>query len=343
MIGTGVGCRFRAAWLRAREPSARVRCPAVGRAEERTDPRMTETLRFEELTTGYRAGFVGVFGPTNVGKSTFLNVVLGEKIVITSPKPQTTRNRVRCILTTDRAQVVFVDTPGLHLPENRLGRHIVREAYRGLRGLDVLLYMIEPYGHLRDFDRRLLERLSTESLPILLLVNKIDLAQGNALEETLLAYAQTDRVAELIPISATQGIGVDDAVSTLISYLPENPPLFPADVKSDQAEEFLIAELIREKVFRFTHREIPYSTAVRIKWVHEREDGLIEIKAEIVVERESQKGILIGRNGRMIRRIGSLARSDIETLLNARTFIDLVVNVRANWTKDAEKIRQLIA
>jgi len=302
---------------------------------------MNATLHANPPAAGHRAGFAGLFGPTNVGKSTFLNAVVGEKIVITSPKPQTTRNRVRCILTTDRAQVVFVDTPGLHLPEDRLGRHIVREAYRGLRGLDVLLYMIEPYGRLRDADRRFLDRLAAEHLPLLLLVNKIDLARGNALEETLLAYAEAGHAAELIPISATRGIGLDDAISTLVGYLPENPPLFPADVKSDQTEEFLIAELIREKVFRLTHQEIPYSTAVRIKWVHERSDGLVEIKAEIVVERDSQKGILIGRGGQMIRRIGSQARVEIEALLGARTFIDLVVNVRANWTKDDEKIRQL--
>lgn len=289
----------------------------------------------------FRAGFVGVLGQTNVGKSTFLNAVMGEKLLITSPKPQTTRNRIRCIYTTDQAQIVFVDTPGLHRPHNKLSRHILREAFRALRGVDLLLYMVEPWGKVSDYDRVLLERLANQDRPILLLVNKADLARGNDLEETLLAYEATGRFAELIPISATQEINLDEALRTIVSYLPEGRPYFPASVKIDRPEEFLISELIREKILQSTFQEIPYSTAVRVKWMHDREDGLLEIKAEIVVDRESQKGIIIGKGGSLIKQIGTQARADIESLLGTRIFLELRVKVQKGWTKDAGQIEQL--
>jgi GTP-binding protein Era len=291
--------------------------------------------------TEHRSGFVGVLGQTNVGKSTFLNAVLGEKLLITSSKPQATRNRIRCVLTVPDGQIVFVDTPGLHQPKSTLSRYLVREAYRGLRGLDALLYVIEPWGRVNPFDRRVLERLEDTDRPVLLLVNKIDIAEGNALEETLLAYAEMEYIAELIPVSSTKGIGLDDAVNTVIRYLPERPPPFPPDIKCDRAEEFLIGEILREKAFQLTYQEVPYSIAARVKWLHEKENGLIVIRAEIVVERESQKGILVGKGGRMIKQIGTLARADIETLLGRRVFLDLVAKVRPGWTRDEEGIRQL--
>ncbi len=288
-----------------------------------------------------RTGFVAVLGQTNVGKSTFLNVVMGEKLLITSKKPQTTRNRIRCVLTTHEAQIVFVDTPGLHKPGDQLSRRILREARRGLRGMDVLIYVVEPWGKISELDRMVFAEWQDIAVPILLLVNKIDQAKGSALEETLIAYEKTDLFAELIPISATQKSGISDVVKTITKYLSPGMTLFPDDQKSDQTENFLIAELIREKVFRLTHREVPYSTAVRLKWLSERDDGIIEIKAEIIVERESQKGILIGKGGKMIKKIGSLARTDIESLLGSRVFLETIVKVRANWTNDSDQIEQL--
>jgi len=291
---------------------------------------------------GFRAGYVGVFGRTNVGKSTFLNAVMRRKLLIASSKPQATRNRVRCILTRDDAQIVFVDTPGLHQPKNKLGRQLVREAFRGLREIDVLLYMIEPWVAVQRFDLDALERIENPDLPILLLVNKIDLAKGNALEETLLSYAKIDRFSELIPISSTRHVGLEDTVETLISYLPERGPIFPAEVTCDRSEEFLIAEIIREKVFHMTFREVPYSSAVRIKWLREPEEGnLLEIKAEILVERESQKGILIGKGGKKIKEIGTRARSEIERLLGRSVFLELIVAVSAGWTHDDEEVRRV--
>ena len=288
-----------------------------------------------------RTGFVAVLGQTNVGKSTFLNAAMGQKLVITSSKPQTTRNRIRCVLTTDEAQIVFVDTPGLHKPGDQLSRHILREARRGLRGMDVLVYVVEPWGEVTDLDAKVFADWRDVEVPILLLVNKIDRAKGNVLEETLIAYEKTGLFSELIPISATQLQGIDDVVETISRYLSPGIPLFPAEQKSDQTESFLIAELVREKVFRLTHQEVPYSTAVRLKWFSERDDGIVEIKAEIIVERESQKGILIGKGGKMIKKIGSLARADIESLLGSRVFLETIVKVRANWTNDSDQIEQL--
>jgi len=289
----------------------------------------------------FRSGFVGILGQTNVGKSTFLNAVMGQKLVITSPKPQTTRNRVRCIYTTEEAQIVFVDTPGLHRPRNRLGRHLVREAFRALRGLDVLVYVVEPWRSVRSQDRLLLDQVTSADRPTLLLVNKIDLARGNDLEETLLAYESTGIFAELIPISAAKGTNLDEALRTILVYLPEGQPHFPADTRVDQSDEFLVAELIREKVIRHTSQEIPYSTAVRVKWLTGREDGLLDIQAEIIVEKDSQKGIIIGARASMIKEIGTEARSDIESLLGTRVFLDLRVSIQKGWTHDERAIERL--
>jgi len=309
--------------------------------QEITPPRESEMNEPRATQGTFRSGFVGVLGQTNVGKSTFLNAVLREKILLTSSKPQATRTRIRCIASTDKAQIVFVDTPGFHRPKTKLGRHLVREAYRAVRGIDVLLYVVEPWGRVHPLDLAVLDRLGDEPPPILLLVNKIDQAKGNALEETLLAYAATDRFAELIPISATQRKGLDDVVETVTRYLPVREPLFPIDAKHDLPDDFLIAELIREKVFQYTFRELPYSIAVRVKWIHVLEDRPIEIHAEIIVDRESQKGIIVGKGGKMIRRIGTLARADIETLLGQHVYLELIAKVQRRLTEDDDEIRKL--
>jgi GTPase len=288
-----------------------------------------------------RTGFAAVLGQTNVGKSTFLNSAMGQKLLITSNKPQTTRNRIRCVLTTDTAQIIFVDTPGLHKPGDALSRHILREAKRGLRGMDLLVYMVEPWGAVAKLDQLVFDEWEDLDVPIILLVNKIDSVKAHEVAETLIAYEKTGLFAELIPVSAMKYQGIDDVVETISKYLSPGLTLFPDEQKSDQTEDFLIGELIREKIFRLTHREVPYSTAVRLKWLSQRDDGIVEIKAEIVVERESQKGILIGKGGKMIKKIGSLARTDIENLLGQRVFLETIVKVRANWTNDADQIQQL--
>ena len=302
---------------------------------------MTAESQTGKDTKKRRTGFVAVLGQTNVGKSTFLNAAVGKKLLITSNKPQTTRNRIRCVLTTDEAQIVFVDTPGLHRPGDSLSRRILREAKRGLRGMDVLVYMVEPWGEIPKLDKLVFDEWKDLEVPIILLVNKIDRAKGSKLAETLVAYEKTDLFAELIPVSAMRYQGIDDVIETISKYLSPGMTLFPSDQKSDQTEDFLIGELIREKVFRLTHREVPYSTAVRLKWFSQRDDGIVEIKAEIIVERDSQKGILIGKGGQMIKKIGSLARTDIENLLGQRVFLETIVKVHANWTNDSDQIEQL--
>ncbi len=289
----------------------------------------------------FRCGFVGVLGQTNVGKSTFLNALMGERLLITSAKPQATRNSIRCVLTSEGFQIVFVDTPGLHRPRNRLGRHLMREAARSVRDLDVIAYMIEPWRTVQDADRSALVRLSKTGRPILVLVNKIDKARGGDLEETLLAYAELDAVAELVPISAVTGYGLEEVVATLVKHLPESPPLYPADTRCDRSEDFLIEEILREKVMELTYQEIPYSLAARVKWIRERGDGVVEIQAEIVVDQESQKGILIGRGGSRVRTIGTRARRDIERLLGRHVFLEILVAVRQGWTKSDAEIREL--
>ena len=289
----------------------------------------------------FRSGFVGVLGQTNVGKSTFLNAVMGTKLLATSSKPQTTRNRVRCVYTREEAQIVFVDTPGLHRPRNKLGRHVQREALRALRGLDLVVYMVEPWGRVHRSDQLALERVTSADRPTLLLVNKIDLARSNDLEETLLAYDGLGLFAELVPISAERKTNLDEAVRVIASYLPQRGALFPANVTTDSGEEFLVGELIREKVVRHTTQEIPYATAVSVKWLTTDASGIVNIRAEIVVEKESQKGIIIGAGARMIKQIGTEAREDIESLLGARVFLDMRVRVERGWTQSDRAIDEL--
>ncbi len=289
----------------------------------------------------FRCGFVGVLGPTNVGKSTLLNAVMKEKLLITSAKPQSTRNSIRCVKTTDSYQIVFVDTPGLHKPRNRLGRHLVRVASRSLRDLDVIVYMIEPWRSVREEDSAALSRLARTERPILLFVNKIDRARGGDLEETLLAYAALPEVAEVVPVSAASGENLDEALATIVSHLPESPQLFPTETRCDRTEEFLIEEIIRENVMEVTYEEVPYALAVVVKWLREREDGLIEIQAEIIVDRNSQKGILIGRRATRVREIGRRARLDIERFLGRHVFLEILVSVRPGWTRSDAQIREL--
>jgi len=290
----------------------------------------------------HRSGFAGLLGQTNVGKSTFLNAVMERKLVITSAKPQTTRNRVRCVYTRDDVQIVFVDTPGLHRPRNRLGRHIQREALRALRDLDVVVYMVEPWRRVSDQERAYLTRVLSPERPSILLVNKIDLARSNDLEETLLAYDALGLFAELVPVSAEKGENLDEAVRTIAAHLPERDPLFSADVRTDASDEFLIGELIREKVIRKTSEEIPYATAVRVKWLTADPTGRVIVQAEVIVEKESQKGIIIGAGARMIKEIGTEARVEIEALLGRRVFLELTVRLERGWTRNERQIEALV-
>ncbi|HIP99177.1 TPA: GTPase Era [Candidatus Bipolaricaulota bacterium] len=290
----------------------------------------------------YKAGIVAVVGRTNVGKSTFINAIMGHKVVIVSDRPQTTRNRIRCIYTTEGAQVVFVDTPGLHRPVNKLSAHIVREAYRALAGVDELVYMTEPTGGVDPYDQEVLPRIRTLPCPKLLLVNKIDRAKGNQLPETLLAYDRLGIFDELVPISCTRGKNLERALELIIRYLPEGEPLFPEGMATDRPLEFFVAELIREKIFHLTYQEIPYSTAVVVEDIRERQDKpLVEIYATIYVAKDSQKAIVIGKGGQKLKEIGRQARLELEALLGRKVFLSLHVKVRPRWTEDEAAIARL--
>jgi len=288
-----------------------------------------------------KSGFVGVLGEANVGKSTFINAILGKKIVIVSEKIQTTRNRIRCIYNDEEAQIIFVDTPGLHKPVNRLSRYLLHQAYGALHGLDLILYLVEPWGEVQEYDEKIFARLRDLKVPAILLVNKIDRAKGVQVPETLKNYSELGLFAELIPISCKQGINLGLALQLVKKYLPEGPPYFPQDELTDRSEEFLIAEFIREQIFQLTYQEVPYSAAVVVVELRER-DNLIEIYADIYVARDSQKGILIGKGGRMIREIGSRARQEIERLLGAHVFLDLRIKVRQDWVESEGQIARLV-
>ncbi len=292
-----------------------------------------------------RSGFVGVLGQANVGKSTFINTILGRKVLIVSEKIQTTRNRIRCIYNDEDSQIIFVDTPGLHKPVNRLSRYLVQQAYGALQGLDLLLYMVEPWVEVQPYDREIFKRLKELKLPAILLVNKVDLAKGNEVPETLKNYGALGLFKELVPISCKAGLNLGLALRLIKENLPEGPAYFPKEELTDRSEEFLIAEFVREQIFQLTYQEIPYSTAVEVVELREREreeDHLIEIYADIYVARDSQKGILVGEGGRMIREIGTRARKEIERLLGTHVYLDLRVKVRKDWVEDERQIARLV-
>ncbi|MFQ5794892.1 MAG: GTPase Era [Candidatus Bipolaricaulia bacterium] len=291
---------------------------------------------------GFKSGFVGVLGMTNVGKSTFINRILGRKVLITSEKHQTTRNRIRCIKNLEDAQIIFTDTPGLHRPVDKLSRYLLNQVFKALAGLDLILHMVEPWGEIQPYDWKLFSRLSDFEGLILLAVNKIDLAQGNEVEETIAAYQETGLFRESVPISCVENINLGLTLELIKKYLPGGPQYFPAEITIDRPESFVIAEFIREKIFQLTHQEIPYAVAVEVVEMKEREDReLMEIYAHIYVARRSQKGILIGRGGRMIREIGRQARQEIEARLGIHVYLDLQVRVRERWNQDEAEIARL--
>ncbi|MCX6354947.1 MAG: GTPase Era [Candidatus Aureabacteria bacterium] len=284
-------------------------------------------------------GFVAIVGKPNVGKSTLLNRLVGQKLAIVTPKPQTTRDPIRGIMTLPDAQIVFVDTPGLHRPKDALGDYMVRGARRSFGEADAVYLMVEP-DEIQPQDREVVEMLRTCKAPILLLINKVDAVAGPALLPVIAAYKDLLPFREIIPLSAQRGDNVQLLIKITIELLPEGEKVFEDDLLSDQPTRFAVGEMIREKVFSFIHQEIPYGTAVLMEGMKERDDGIVMISATIVAERESQKGILIGKSGAMIKRIGSAARQDIELFLGKKVFLDLRVKIIRDWKKDEQRLKQ---
>jgi GTP-binding protein Era len=296
----------------------------------------------EVIRTGFKSGFISIIGRPNVGKSTLLNLLLGEKIAIVSDKPQTTRNRILGIKNHPAGQIIFLDTPGIHRAQSRLNQSMVKVALATYSEVDGVCFMIEADRSDDGENDFILETLKKIEKPVLLIINKIDLVPKDNLLPIMERYSRLRSFEQIIPISALRGDGVETFVDELFKILPEGPRLFPEDMITDLPERFLAAELIREKVFQLTQEEIPYATAVVIEDFKEREEkNLIVIRATIQVERESQKGILIGKKGRMLKEIGRLAREEIEALLGTRVFLELWVKEEKNWRENPRALRRL--
>ncbi|NLP43598.1 MAG: GTPase Era [Peptococcaceae bacterium] len=288
----------------------------------------------------FRSGFVAVVGRPNAGKSTLLNTLLGQKVVIISDKPQTTRNRIQCILTEKRGQIIFIDTPGIHKPKHRLGEYMVEAAKSALRGVDLALYVVDASVPIGKGDEFVLEIIQESHVPCILALNKIDLLTK---DELLLKIAEFSKLAEFkhtIPISALQAENTATLVDLILAELPEGPLYYPEDEVTDQPEKFIVAELIREKLLELTREEIPHSVAVLVEQMEEKK-SLIKISATILVERDSQKGIVIGKGGSLLKEVGKLARLDIEDLLGSKVFLELYVKVRKDWRNQQMNLREL--
>lgn len=280
----------------------------------------------------FHSGFVSIVGRPNVGKSTLLNNVVGEKIAITSDKAQTTRNQIQGIYTTDKEQIVFIDTPGIHKPKHELGRFMVRTALSTLNEVDIVLFMVNVSEKMGPGDRFIMEKLKNTSTPVFLVLNQIDLVHPDELLPIIEAYQNEMDFAEIIPVSAINGNNVDRLLDVISSYLEEGPQYYPTEQVSDHPEYFIVSEFVREKILELTREEIPHSVAVITESMERTDDDdMIDIRVVINVERNSQKGIIIGKGGKMLKEVGIKARKDIERLLGSRVYLELFVKVENDW------------
>lgn len=289
---------------------------------------------------GYKSGFISIIGRPNVGKSTFLNRVIGQKIAIMSDKPQTTRNKIQGVLTLDNTQMVFIDTPGIHKPKHKLGDFMMKVAQNTLKEVDLVLFMVnaeEGFGRGEEF---ILEKFQTVQTPIFLVINKIDQIHPDELLPVIESYKEKYPFKEIIPISALEGNNVERLLEQIKTYLPEGPQYYPADQVTDHPERFIITELIREKALHLTREEIPHSLAVVLdKMERQKGKDIIHVMATVIVERDSQKGIIIGKQGSMLKEIGKRARVDIENLLGSKVFLELWVKVQKDWRNKMSQLR----
>ena len=284
-----------------------------------------------ETVKHYKSGFVAVVGRPNVGKSTLLNQIIGQKIAIVSDTPQTTRNRILGILTLPDAQILFLDTPGIHKPQHKLGEYMVNSARSALREVDLILFVSDVTESVGPGERFILDMLKQEQTPVILVLNKVDLVAKDKLLPIISQYSAFRDFAAIVPVSALAGSNVDRLLSVIKDLLPEGPQYYPEDEVTDQPERVVAAEFIREKIFRLTREEIPHSTAVEVEEMKTRPNGDVFLRATIYVERESQKGIIIGAKGAMLKEIGQQARLDMENIFGSRFFVDLWVKVKNDW------------
>ncbi|MDD2446342.1 MAG: GTPase Era [Tissierellia bacterium] len=288
----------------------------------------------------YKSGFVTVIGRPNVGKSTLLNQIIGEKISIISDKPQTTRNKILMVYTKDDFQIVFLDTPGIQMPKNKLGDYMLKISESTLEEVDLITFMVDESAETGKLDKYILEELKNISTPIILLINKIDKLSNEETLKLIDKYNSMNLFKEIIPISAMNNDNIDKYTNVLRDMLPEGPQYFPEDMITDQPEKFIIAELIREKALLNLDEEIPHGIAVGIERIKERENkGIVDVFATIYCEKESHKGIVIGKNGKMLKEIGKSAREDIEKLLGSKINLQLWVKVEKNWRERDNKVK----
>ncbi|EGQ1684340.1 GTPase Era [Staphylococcus pseudintermedius] len=289
----------------------------------------------------YKSGFVTIIGRPNVGKSTFVNRVIGHKIAIMSDKAQTTRNKIQGVMTQQDAQIVFLDTPGIHKPKHKLGDYMMKVAKNTLSEIDAVMFMVNVNEEIGRGDEYIMEMLKTVKTPVFLVLNKIDLVHPDALMPRIEQYQRYMDFAEIIPISALEGHNVDHFINVLKSYLPEGPQYYPDGQISDHPEQFVVSELIREKILQTTSEEIPHAIGVNVKRMTQESEDRVHIEAVIYVERDSQKGIVIGKGGKKLKEVGKRARLDIEHLLGSKVYLDLWVKVQKDWRNKSSFIKQM--
>ena len=296
----------------------------------------------EKTEPSFRSGYIAIIGRPNVGKSTLLNQILGEKVAILSPKPQTTRNRVSGIRTTAASQIIFIDTPGIHQGHSLMNRRLMDTALHTLDDVDGVLWLLDAYGKIKQEEDRIAETLRGVETPVLILLNKIDLVSKGKLLPLMERCAQLLPGKEIVPVSALKGEGLDIVLNIVEGWLPSGPQYFTEGEHTDQSERFLASEIVREKVFLLTREEIPYGVAVTIDEFTEKEEkNLIVITATIHTERDSHKGILIGKHGSMLKEIGKQARKELESLLGCRIFLELFVRVDPGWTQNPQALTEM--
>ena len=285
------------------------------------------------MSKQFKSGFVAIVGRPNVGKSTFMNYVLGQKIAIMSDKAQTTRNKIQGIYTNQDCQIVFLDTPGIHKPKHELGNFMVESAYSALKEVDAVLFMVNAAEKRGPGDDFIIEKLKKIKTPVFLVLNKIDLISPDELLDRVESYQETIPFTGIIPISVLQGNNVQELMTTLTNHLPEGPQYYPSDQITDHPEYFVVSELIREKILHLTKEEIPHSVAVTVDKMQKDEFDKVHVYANIIVERPTQKGIIIGKGGKLLKEIGVRARKDIEQLLGNKVYLELWVKVEKAWRK----------
>lgn len=286
----------------------------------------------------FKSGFVTLIGRTNVGKSSLLNKIAGRKVAIMSDKPQTTRNKILYVFNQADSQVIFLDTPGIHKPKHKLGEQLVQVALQTLHEVDAILFLVEagqPPGPGDNFIMRKFQGLKT---PVLLVINKIDLVQRKELLPLIEQYSKICDFAEIIPVSALTGENLSSLLETIENYLPPGPKYYPDDIVTDRPETFIMAELVREKVLQLTSQEIPHSVAVVIEELEKRPNDVVAVRAVIYTERESQKGILIGKGGHVLKKVGQMAREEMESLLGSKIFLELWVKVKPGWRNKEDQL-----